>query len=153
MAWFESHLNGGGGGTTSISLVNNCKIGISANTVKQNPIDANNYVDVSEASVTLHRNNNSHNLWIYTPLLEAGKTYAIVWDSITGNDGNIYIDSATSIPSSGDVAVTRLGSISSLGIIKGISVCPVNDGYYGFPVWSNNTGNITITNPRIIEVD
>lgn len=152
MVWFEC-TGGSSGGATSISLVNNCKIGVAANTVKQNPIDANNYVDISETSATLHRNNNNYNLWIYTPLLEAGKTYAIAWDSITGNDGNIYIDFTTSIPSSGDVTVTRLGNISSLGIIKGISVCPANDGYYGFPIWFNNTGNITITNPRIIEVD
>lgn len=147
MAWYR--CNSGNVGATPISLLNNCKIGMSATLVKNSPIDANNYVEVSGKTLILHRNSATPSLWLYTPYLEAGKKYALYFESSSESDGYIYLDYTTVISDTEDFPTTRIGSVYNVG---GYSFTVQNSGYYAFILWRSNSNNITITNPYLIEI-
>ena len=140
-------------GAKAIKLVNNGYIGTSESNVKHSPINVNNYVEVVDDAVYLHRNNSSHNLTIFTPWLEAGKTYIFVFDSRVNTDNNIYFSFTTLIPENSDITVTRKATISMANaMLKGISFTPDTAGFYGFQFWSNNILDIIVNNPRLYEV-
>ena len=158
MAWYRCvGSNGGGGGSQTISLANNYRIGVSPTTAKLSPLDANNYITVSGNVVTYHRNNVNYGLWIYTPLLTAGKVYAFSCDEITNSDKYFYLDYATTISTTGDTTITRLGQIvpqttAVQNAGRGFVFEAPNDGYYGMVFWSNNTDDISVTNPCLTEI-
>lgn len=134
----------------TISLLDNYAIGLSASLATHSPIDANNYVEVVDDSVILHRNSGNPSLWIHTPYLEAGKTYAFIYESSSGSDGYVYRDFASAIPATGDFAVSRIGSVGATG---GFSFTPSTSGYYGFVFWSGGGSTISVKNPKIVEFD
>lgn len=150
MAWFESHLNGGGGGGDSsvTSLLNNYAIGLSSSLATHSPIDANNYVEIVDDNVILHRNTGTPSLWIYTPYIETGKTYAFIYETFSGSDGYTYRDFTNTIPDTGDFAVSRIGSVVSTG---GFSFTPTTSGYYAFIFWAGGGTEITVKNPKLVE--
>lgn len=135
----------------TISLANYCRIGVTATDKAQSPVDANNYIDVSGNVVTLKRNNTNYHLWIYTPiLLQAGKTYTITFDSISGSDGNFYMEKTSDI-SVNPIYATRYDTVNhSSSVINGIVIKPDTDAYYGIAIWSQSTADIVITNPKLI---
>lgn len=140
-------------GVKAIKLVNNCYIGTSETNVKHSPINANNYVEVIDDVAYLHRNNSSYNLAIFTPWLEAGKTYIFVFDSRVNTDNNLYFSFTTLIPENSDITVTRKATISmNNAMLKGISFTPDTAGFYGFQFWCNNISDISVNNPRLYEV-
>lgn len=154
MTWYKC---GGGGseGLKPISLLNNYKIGISATVVKQNPIDANNYIVVSGNTITLKRNGNGIGLWIFTPELKANTVYALSFDTVTNTDGSIYFDYAGVVVSTGDISVTRLGSVSFTQLSsygRGFAFKTTDAGQYGFTLWSGNVNDIALTNPLLAEM-
>jgi hypothetical protein len=153
MAWFNANLSnsGGGGEGHIISLANNYKIGLDATYEHNSPYNANNYVEVSGTTVTLKRNNNSCHLFIYTPILEVGKVYAIVFDGITNSDNNYYMQKITSSLSVNPLVTTRFDTIGhGSALINGIAIKPDANTSYGIAIWSNNTSDISILNPRLI---
>ena len=140
------------GQVEGISLVNTCRIGVTASNKAQSPVDANNYIDVSGTTVTLKRNNNTYHLWIYSPqLLQVGKAYAFVFDSITNYDDNYYIEYTSDIMANPIVA-TRIGYADSDNILNGFVIEPTISAYYGVAIWRNNTNDIVVNNPRFIEI-
>ena len=147
MAWYRCER--GKTEVTPISLLDNYKIGVSATLVKNSPIDANNYVEVSGKTLILHRNSATPSLWLYTPYLEAGKKYAFYFESSSESDGYIYLDFTTAISDTKDFPTTRIGSVYNVG---GYSFTVQNSGYYAFILWQSNSNNITITNPYLIEI-
>ncbi len=136
-----------------IELANYNRIGVTATDKAQSPVDTNNYIDVSGNVVTLKRNNTSYHLWVYTPiLLQAGKTYAIVFDNITGTDNNFYMEKTSDI-SVNPIVASRFDTVGhSSSVISGVVVKPDTDAYYGIAIWSQGTTDIVITNPRLIEI-
>lgn len=144
----------GNAGPETVSLVNYCRIGVTATDKAQSPVDANNYIDVSGNVATLKRNNSNYHLWVYTPiLLEIGKTYAIVFDSISGSDGNFYMEKTSDI-SVNPIVASRFDTVGhSSSVINGVVIKPDTNAYYGIAIWSQGTNDIVITNPRLIEID
>lgn len=140
-----------GGGVTPVSLQNNYLIGVSATTEYQSPIDANNYIDASNDTVTLHRNAEDKHLFIYTPLVEVGRLYLMLWDSATNTDGNIYVQTASDV-STNPVTVNRIVSTNTTTPFVGYVFTPSADCYYGVAFWSNNKDNIVVKNPRLYDI-
>lgn len=137
-----------------IDLANFTRIGVTATDKAQSPVDANNYIDVSGNVVTLKRSNSNYHLWVYTPiLLETGKTYAIVFDSITGSDNNFYMEKTSDI-SVNPIVASRFDTVShSSSVTNGVIIKPDANSYYGIAIWSLGTNDIVINNPRLIEID
>ena len=157
MAWFECTCGSGGGGTTSktIYLTENLKIGVAMNTVTATPYDTNNYVTVSDNVVTFKRNNSNYSLWLPCPIeLEVGKIYSFAYDSKTNTDGYLYLDKAPNgIPETGSFTVNRIFQIAPpASANRGMVFIVSTTGYYGFPIWSNNTNDIVVNNPSITEI-
>lgn len=144
MGWVRCTSNGLG-----VSLLNNYMIGYSNTQKTPRNIDANNYVTVTGDTITLHRNSSSYGLWVYTPLLKAGKEYTILFQSFSGSDGNFYCDYTTNI-STDPVTTTRWGTAST-NATQGVTITPSVDGYYGLMLWSGSTYDITITAPLLID--
>ena len=142
------------GGSNTVKLTENLKIGYDSGIVKSNPYDANNYITVSDNVVTLKRNF-SYGLWLTIPFeLESGKKYAFAFDSITNGDGKMYLDRAPNgIPETGDISVTRADNITIESRFKGIVFTVSTTGYYGCQIWSGNTNDIVVNNPSITEIN
>ena len=136
-------------GIEPISLKNNYMIGDSDHTKYPSPIDANNYVEVSGNDVILHRNDAIYHLWCYTPLLQAGNLYTISFDSASNTNGYIYIEYATDITTN-PVSTTRIAAVRATGISGYTFIAPAN-GYYGIIIWNDGNGDISMTNPRLID--
>lgn len=136
-----------------IELANYTRIGVTATDKAQSPVDANNYIDVSGNVATLKRSNSNYHLWVYTPiLLQTGKTYAIVFDSITGTDNNFYMEKTSDI-SVNPIVASRFDTVGhSSSVINGVVIKPDTNAYYGIAIWSQGTTDIVITNPRLIEI-
>ena len=144
----------GNAGPETVSLVNYTRIGVTATDKAQSPVDANNYIDVAGNVATLKRNNSNYHLWVYSPiLLQAGNTYAFVFDSITGSDNNFYMEKTSDI-SVNPIVASRFDTVGhSSSVINGVVVKPDTNAYYGIAIWSQGTNDIVITNPRLIEID
>ena len=144
----------GNAGPETVSLVNYTRIGINAADKAQSPVDASNYIDVAGNVATLKRNNSNYHLWVYSPiLLQAGNTYAFVFDSITGSDNNFYMEKTSDI-SVNPIVASRFDTVGhSSSVINGVVVKPDTNAYYGIAIWSQGTNDIVITNPRLIEID
>lgn len=138
---------------TSQSLVNNCRIGVTATNKALSPVDANNYIEVSGTTVTLKRNNANYHLWVYTPVvLETGKIYAIVFDSISGSDNNFYMEKTSDI-SVNPIVASRFDTVGhTSSVISGVVIKPNTNAYYGIAIWSQSTSDIVLNNPRLIEI-
>lgn len=150
MPFFRANLKQG---AKAIKLVNNGYIATSETNVKHSPIDGNNYVEVIDDAVSLHRNSHLYGLVIFTPRLEAGKTYIFVFDSYSNTDNNIYFSFASVMPEDSDITVVRKATISvTNAMFKGIAFTPDTSGYYSFLFWSGNIANISVNNPRLYEV-
>ena len=134
------------------SLANSCYIGTSATNKVPSPIDANNYIAISGTTVTLKRNVYSYHLWVCTPvMLETGKTYAIVFDSITNSDGSFYVEKASDITTN-PIVTTRFDTVGHTSTVtNGIVIKPDTTAYYGIAIWKNNTSDIVVSNPLLIE--
>lgn len=152
MAYYDFKKSSGGSNT--IKLIENLKLGYSTNIVKSNPLDANNYITVTDNVVTLKRSG-TWGLWLSIPIeLEAGKKYAFAYDSITNGDGRLYLDRAPDgIPESGDVSIIRADNIAIDARFKGIVFSVSVTGYYGMQIWSGNTNDIVVNNPSITEIN
>lgn len=146
-------IDGNTGGTQPIELANYTRIGVTATNKAQSPVDANNYIEVSGNVATLKRNSSNYHLWVYTPIiLEAGKTYAFVFDSITGSDNYFYMEKTSDI-SVNPIVASRFDTVGhSSSVINGVTIKPDTDAYYGIAIWSQSLNDIVINNPRLIEI-
>lgn len=155
MAYYDFLRSLGGGGSNTISLSDNVKITYSVSLVKPSPIDANNYISVSNNIVTFKRNTSNYSMWLACPIeLQAGKLYAFAYEAITNSDGNIYLDYAPNgISDIGDTQVTRIKSFTQQNGVKGVVFTVPTTGYYGFPIWNNNANDIVINNPTITLIE
>ena len=136
----------------SHSLVNKSAVATSSTARYKDRVDANNYISVSGNTVTLTRNNASNWLSFYTDLLEAGKSYAFIFDSITNTDSNIYIGTVSDI-SANPYSVTRIRTESLGQNTVGWVVTPTVSGVYDFLLGDSNLNPIICVNPRLIALD
>lgn len=135
----------------SHSLVNKGAVATSSTARYKGRADANNYISVSGNTVTLHRNNDQYWLSLYTDVLEAGKRYAFIFDSLSNTDGNIYIGTVADI-SVNPYSVTRIRTESLGQNTVGWVVSPAVSGVYDFLLGASNLNPIICVNPRLIEI-
>ena len=142
---------GGGGGLEPISLVSDSEwIATGATNRAKTPIDVNNYIEVSGNTVTLHRTNSSYGLVVRIPNLKANHVYILLYDSITNSDNNLYEGLVTSITAS-TMIDSRIGSYTyPMGSLWRIA--PAADNDYTAMFWSNNTNDIILDNPRLLDL-
>lgn len=141
--------SGGGSGITEISLADTARIGYNTTYAHTSPIDANNYIDVNDTTVTLKRNSNQYAIYFYTPILEQGKKYVLMADNYQNTDGVRYWLKGSDIVSD----PFQMTSLSSFSAVLGVPFVADGNYSYGIMTWSNNTNDIIVENPRLICLD
>lgn len=142
---------GGGGGLTPIPLINEAVwIATNATNRTKTPIDANNYIETSGNTATLHRNNSGYGLVVRLPNLQADHTYLFGFDSITTSDNSLYIGRVTSLTST-TMTDTRIMTVDNRNMA--LKITPSADNDYSVMIWVGNTNDIVITNPYLIDLD
>lgn len=142
---------GGGGGLIPISLIDEAVwIATSATNRTKTPIDANNYIETSGNTATLHRNNSAYGLVVRLPDLQANHTYLFGFDSITNSDNSLYIGRVTSL-SSTIMTDTRIMATDNRNMA--LKITPSTSGDYSVMIWVGNTNDIVLVEPYIIDLD
>lgn len=147
MAWTRSHKKSSGGGIIPVSLLDYCRIGSGSNRY-QSPRDANNYIEISDKTVTLKRNGSDPMLWIFSPIMvETGKNYGFFFDSISNTNGYGYLEKTFDISVNPIVVAQRFQTVGMSGSNYVIFTAP-DDCYVGIALWSGNSNDIVVVNPQ-----
>lgn len=142
---------GGGGGLMPISLIDEAVwIATSGTNRTKTPIDANNYIDISDNTATLHRTNSSYALVVRLPDLQANHTYLFGFDSITNSDNSLYVGQVTSLTST-TMTDTRIMTADNRNMA--LKITPSTSGDYSVMIWVGNTNDIVLVNPYLIDLD
>ena len=142
--------SGSGGGLTPIPLIDEAVwIATDATHRTKTPIDANNYIDISDNTATLHRTNSSYALVVRLPDLQAGHTYLFGFDSVTNSDNSFYVGQVTSLT---DTTMTDTRIMTADNRNTALKITPSTSSDYSVMIWSGNTSNIVITSPYLIDL-